>query len=175
MKSKQISFCGIMAAMATVLMLAAWFPYITYAVPCTAALAIMVVLIEYGSKAALLSYLASVVPIMLFCEGEAKLLYVFFTGFYPVLKALFEKPKSRILEYILKFISFNLSVGIIYLSATLVFGVSYDDLGDLGKYGAVIFLVLCNVAFIAFDFCISKMAQYYLLRFHKTVEKILKK
>lgn len=164
-----------MAALATVIMLVAWFPYVTYAVPCTAAIAIMIVVIEYGKKAAFITYFVSVVPIMLFAENEAKLIYVFFAGFYPILKALFELPRSRVLEFVLKFLSFNASVGTIYLASTFVFGVSYDDLGELGKYGAVIFLVLVNLVFIAFDFCISKMATYYILRFHENVAKILKK
>jgi hypothetical protein len=164
-----------MAALATVIMLVAWFPYVTYAVPCTAALTIMIVVIEYGKKAAFITYLVSVIPIMLFAENEAKLIYVFFAGFYPILKALFELPRSRVLEFVLKFLSFNASVGIIYLASTFVFGVSYDDLGELGKYGAVIFLVLVNFVFVAFDFCISKMATYYILRFHENVAKILKK
>ena len=140
MKSRQISFCGLMAALATVIMLISWFPYVTYAVPCTACLAIMVVLIEYNKFAAFLTYLVSVIPIMLFCEGESKLLYVFFTGFYPILKAIFEGVKNRVSEYILKFVSFNISVYLIYILSSFVFGVIYDDLGELGKYGVVIFL-----------------------------------
>lgn len=175
MKTKQISFCGIMAALATVFMLAAWFPFVTYAVPCTAALTIMVVLIEYGQTAAFLTYLVSTVPIMLFAQGEAKLIYVFFAGFYPVLKAILEKLSNRVFEYALKLILFNLFVGIIYIVATFIFGISYDDLGELGRYGVGIFLVLANLVFVAFDFCISKMAEFYIIRFHKTVSKMLKK
>ena len=175
MKNKQISFCALMAALAAVLMMAAWFPYVTYAVPCLASLAIMVVTIEYSKRSAFLTYVVSLLPIMLFAEGEAKLLYLCFTGFYPVLKALLEKIKFRPLEFVLKIVCFNIGVAAIYLLSTFVFGISYDDLGDLGRYGAVIFLALANVTFIAYDFCITKMAEFYLLRFHSTVEKMLRK
>ena len=164
-----------MAGLATVLMMVAWFPYVTYAVPLTASLAIMVVLIEYGKTAAISTYLASVIPIMLFAEGEAKLIYVLFAGFYPVLKAVLEKINNRFFEFILKFLSFNFSVFLIYLLASFVFGISYDDLGELGKYGAPVFLSLVNIVFFIFDFCLSKMAILYIIRFHKAVEKILKK
>ena len=79
-----------MAALATVLMLVGYFPYLTYAVPCIASLAIMAVVIELNKKSAFLTYLASLLPIFLFCEMESKLLYICLVGFYPILKALFE-------------------------------------------------------------------------------------
>lgn len=175
MKSKQISFCALMAALSCVIMLTAWFPYITYAVPCFASLTIMVVMIEYDKRSAIMTYLVSLLPIMLFCEAESKLLYLCFMGFYPILKALIEKMKFRFTEYIIKFICFNSGIVILYYISSFVFGVSYDDLGELGKYGTVVFLVLVNLDFIVYDFCITKMAEFYLLRFHKRVDKMLKK
>lgn len=164
-----------MAALATVIMMAAWFPYVTYVVPLTACLAVMVVVIEYNKRSAFLTYLVSVVPIMIFCEGEAKLLYVCFAGFYPVLKCALEKIPNRFLEYVLKVASFNLAVAVIYFASTEIFGISYDDLGDFGKLGAGLFLIVANITFLVYDVCVTKMAEYYIIRFHKVVAKILKK
>ena len=163
-----------MAALATVLMLIGYFPYLTYTVPCVASLPIMVVLIELNKKFAFYTYIASVLPVFLFCEPESKLLYLCFVGIYPVLKAIFEGFKSRIAEFILKFVSFNIGIAIIYLLSRFVFGISFDDLGELGKYGSVIFVTLANLVFLAYDFCLSKMAVYYLYRLHSSVQKFLK-
>ena len=63
---------------------------------------------------------------------------------------------------------------VIYFVSTLILGISFSDLGVLGKYGALIFVILTNVVFLAFDILLSKMAVYYILRFHKFVEKILR-
>lgn len=174
MKTKHLSFSAIMAALATVLMLVGYFPYLTYAVPCVASLAIMAVVIELGARSAFLTYLASLLPVFLFCETETKLLYICFMGFYPALKAILERLHSRVLEYLLKLVCFNAAVGVIYLLSSFVFGVSFDDLGELGKYGAVIFLGMANFAFIAYDYCISKMSQFYMFKLHNTVKKMLK-
>lgn len=163
-----------MAALAVVLMLVGYFPYLTYAVPCIASLPIMVVVIELNKKYAFLTYIASILPVFLFCEPEAKLLYLCFIGFYPALKALLELIKSRVAEYILKFVCFNIGVGVIYLFSTFVFGISYDDLGELGKYGALVFLALSNLVFLAYDICITKMAEFYIYRLHASVQKMLK-
>ncbi len=174
MKTKQITFCAMMAALATVLMLVGYFPYLTYAVPCIASLPIMAVVIERNVKSALITYIVSVLPVFLFCEPESKLLYICFVGFYPALKAVLERLNHRLPEFLLKFLCFNVGVGVIYLLSTYVFGISFDDLGTLGQYGAAIFLVLANAVFFAYDFCISKMAVFYLYRLHPTVQKMLK-
>jgi len=174
MKTKKIAFCGISAALATVIMLTGYFPYLTYAIPCMASIVIMVVVIELGNKYAFATYLASVLPIFLFCELESKLLYICLVGFYPILKAVFEKLRSRILEFVLKFATLNAAVCIIYLLSTLVFGLSFDDMGELGKYGTIILLVAANVTFLCYDICISKMSLGYMIVVHPRVKKMLK-
>lgn len=174
MKTKKLSFCAVMAALATVLMLVGYFPYLTYAVPCIASLAIMAVVIELNKKSAFLTYLASLLPIFLFCEMESKLLYICLVGFYPILKALFEKLPSRILEYLLKIVCLNVAVFLIYLASTFVFGIRFDDMGQLGEYGAIVLIAAANIAFLAYDFCLTTMAQFYIIRIHKSVKKLLK-
>ena len=174
MKTKNITFCGISAALATVIMLTGYFPYLTYAIPCIASLAIMAVVIELGYKYALATYLVSLLPIFLFCELESKLLYIFLVGFYPILKAIFEKPRSRVLEYALKIALVNVAIFVIYLLSTLIFGLSFDDMGELGKLGGIALVVLANVTFLLYDMCIGKMAFAYIIKFHPIVKKLLK-
>ena len=86
-----------MAALAVVLMLAAYFPYLTYAIPAFAGLCIMVVLLETGAKWAISAYITSAVLTLLFCEPEAMLMYVFLFGYYPILKAFIEKINKPLL------------------------------------------------------------------------------
>ena len=174
MKTKKITFCGISAALATVIMLTGYFPYLTYAIPCIASMVIMAVVIELGKKYALATYLVSLLPIFLFCEIESKLLYIFLVGFYPILKAIFEKPRSRVVEYILKIALVNAAIFVIYLLSTLVFGLSFDDMGELGKYGGVILVIAANITFLLYDMCIGKMAIAYIIKIHPSVKKMLK-
>ena len=174
MKTKKISFCGISAALVTAIMLSAYFPYLTYAIPCIASLVIMAVVIELGLKYAFATYLTSLLSVFLFCELEAKLLYIFLLGFYPILKAIFEKIPSRVLEYLLKFAVLNAAILIIYLFSILVFGLSFDDMGELGKYGSIILVLLANITFLLYDICISKLAMSYMILIHPIVKKMLK-
>ena len=174
MKTKNVTFCGIAAALATVIMLVGYFPYLTYAIPCIASMVIMVVTVELGKKYAFATYLVSLLPITLFCETESKLLYICLVGFYPILKAVFEKPCSRVLEYALKIIFLNLSIFVIYLLSTFVLGIPFEDMGELGKYGGVILVVAANIVFLLYDFCVGKMAFAYIIKFHSSVKKMLK-
>ena len=169
----KIVFCGLMAALATVVMLVAYFPYLTYAVPAVASLFIMVVFIELGLKWGIMTYFASILPILLFAELEAKILYIAFFGFYPLLKAVIERVSTRVAEWFIKFVSFNLIIVLTYLFISFVVGIKLDDMGELGKYGSLILLAMGNLVFVAYDICIERIAGLYYIRFHNTVKKII--
>ncbi len=176
MKTKKITFAAVMIALSTAIMLSAYFPYLTYAIPCIASLPIMIIVIELDKKWAIAAFLASLLPIMLFCEPESKLIYTLIAGYYPILKAVIEKLNNLVVEFILKLFSFNVAFFSSVFLASLVMGIKpdLDGLEGLGVMAYVIFWVLAQVVFIMFDFCLTKMAEYYFLRLRKTVSKLLK-
>ncbi len=163
-----------MAALASAVMLVSFFPYLTYAVPAVAGLFIMVAVIETNIKWAFITYIVSAVITFLMAEPEAKMLYVLFFGYYPILKAIFEKPKSRVLEYLLKFAVFNAAVLLNYLLIAPVMGFSVEDFGEFGKYSAIVLLVGANIVFPIYDLAVSQMSQFYMVRVHPSVKRIFK-
>lgn len=171
--TKKVVFCGLMAALATVIMLVAYFPYLTYAIPAIASLAIMVSLIEIGVKWSFMTYLASVLPIFLLCENEAKLLYIVFFGFYPMLKVIIEKINNKTFEWIIKLLVFNLVVIATYFILSSVVGVRIDEISFVGGYTVALLLLLGNIVFVLYDICIERMAALYMVRLHNTVKKLL--
>ncbi len=163
-----------MAALAVVFMLLSYFPYLTYAIPAIAGLFIMAVVIEINYKWAFLSYLSSAVLVFLFAEPESRLLYIFFLGYYPILKAVIERLKKPIPEWILKILSFNAAVLAVYLLFAKPMGIDLEDFGTLGKYGAIILLLLGNAAFVLYDIAVSRMATVYIYIIKPKVKKIFK-
>ncbi len=143
-------------------MLLSYFPYLTYAIPAIAGLFIMVVVIEIDCKWALLSYFSSAVLVFLSAEMESRLLYIFFLGYYPILKAIIEKWKKPIFEWLVKVLAFNCAVLLVYLIFAKPMGIDFDDFGALGRYGALITLGLGNVVFVLYDIAISRMAMLYM-------------
>lgn len=163
-----------MAALAVAFMLLSYFPYLTYAIPAIAGLFIMVIVIEINCKWAFLSYLSSAVLVFISAEPESRLLYIFFLGYYPILKSLIEKWCKPAAEWIVKIITFNCAVLLVYLIFAKPMGIDFDDFGALGKYGAVITLGLGNVAFVLYDIAVSRMATVYMSVVKPKIKKIFK-
>lgn len=161
-KVKKITLCGIFTALSVVIMMLSYFPYLTYAIPALSGLCIMVLVVEINKSWALGAYLASSVLVFLFAEPEAKLMYIGLLGYYPIVKALIESINKPIIEWVLKLIVFNAAVLIIYALFAKFFGVTTEDFGELGKYGAYIFLAIGNIVFVVYDFAISRVAVFYL-------------
>ena len=172
--TKKITLCGMTAALSVMVMFVSYFPYLTYAIPAIAGLFMMVPLIECGVSWAFGTYIASSALIFITGETEAKILYILFLGYYPILKSLIEKINKQAVEWILKLICFNIAAVAFYYVSSRLFAVSVDDFGEWGKYGALIFLAICNVVFVLYDIGISRVASYYIYALHDKIKRILK-
>ena len=52
--------------------------------------------------------------------------------------------------------------------------ISFEDIGNLGNYGAVILFVFGMIVFVLYDIALSKMADFYLARFHSRIKRLFK-
>lgn len=163
-----------MIALASLFMLTSYFPYMTISIPAVAGLFIMVLVIELDKKWAFISYLVSAVIAFLLAEPETKLLFIAFFGYYPIIKSLLEGLKSRVLEYILKFLIYNVAIILSYTVFAGAFGVSLGDMNEFGKYTAIILLTIANILFPIYDVMLSRMAAFYMIKLHNKVNKIFK-
>ncbi len=173
-RTNKITLCALMSALAVVIMLIAYFPYLTYAVPAFAGLCIMVVLLELGKKWAVSAYLVSAALSVLLCEPEAMLMYVFLLGYYPILKAVIERLDRPIFEWFIKIILFNVIVVFVYSFIAKLFGVNLSDTNDFGKYTVYIVLIAANFVFVIYDIMFSKMAIFYFYKIQPKLKKFFK-
>lgn len=171
---KKVTFCAMMTALACVFMLSSYFPYFTYVIAQFAGLFIMVAVIEIDLKWATLAYIASSIIIAIIAEPEAKMLYILFFGYYPIVKVLLERTKSRVLEYILKFALFNIAIIFAYAVVAQFIGVELENNSTLGNYFLIVLLLMGNVIFPIYDIAVSRVASLYMYRLHPTVSKIIK-
>ena len=155
-------------------MLLSYFPYLTYAIPAVAGLFIMAVVIELDVKWAFLSYTSSAVLVFLFAEMEIKIMYVFFLGYYPIIKALLERMRKPLIEWIIKVLSFNIAVLVVYMIFAKPMGIDLSDFGALGKYGAYVLLGLGNIVFVLYDIAVCRMAMMYVKMIRPKFKNILK-
>lgn len=111
----KIAVGGIISALALAVMFASYFPYLTYAVPAIAGTILIVIVIEIDFKWAMLVYAVIAVLSMFLMEPEAKILFTFFFGYYPVLKFKVDKIRFKVVRWITKFAIFNAAIVLAYL------------------------------------------------------------
>ncbi len=170
----KITFGAMMTALAVSFMLLSYFPYLTYGIPAVAGLFIMAVVIELNCKWAFISFLASAVLIFLTAEKESMLIYVAFMGYYPIVKALLERIRKPIIEWIIKIFIFNTAVLSVYFVFAGLVNIKIEDMGELGKWGAVVLLLAGNVVFPLYDIAVSRMASLYMIMIRPKLNKIFK-
>lgn len=121
--------------------------------------------VEINKKTAFLAYLVvAVLSFFMVSNKEAAMLFLFFFGYYPILKSVLEQIKKPVLEWLVKFLIFNLSVVLAYVIIINVMGMTEltEELSMGFKYGAYLLLGLGNVAFAVYDLALTRIIYYYI-------------
>lgn len=174
-QSSKTAVCGMVAALSVVIMMLTVIPVMTYSAPAFAGILLMVIVIEINKKWAFGVYVAvGILSLLLAADKEAAVMYVAFFGYYPIIKAILESKLPKILEWISKFLIFNVTMVASYFVLIRVFGLSMDDMNELGKYGPLILLAMGNVVFVVFDIAITRLATLYIYKWQKPFRKLFK-
>lgn len=175
-KTGKITFSAILAALVSVFMITSFFPYLTYGIPALASLFIMVAVVEMGVKWGFAVYIVSALLVAILPgEPEAKLIYIALLGYYPALKAILENKLNRVLEYVIKFAVFNAMILLTYGVIAGIVGIELGDMGEFGKYTAVILIAAANLVFIIYDIMITRVSVWYSFKIHKKISRYLNK
>lgn len=180
--SGKVALGAMLSALSVVILMPSAIQAFVYALPPLAGALVAFSVIEMGKKWAFSVYFCtSAVSIMLIANKEAVILYLFFFGYYPILKAFLEEKCKKPIEYILKLAVFNIAIIGAYLTMLYVFGIPFDklldfgiDMGALTKYAHWFMLAAGNVIFIMFDIGLSRWISFYLFAFQKKFRKLFK-
>lgn len=172
--SQKVSVGGAVAALGLVLMfLTSLVPFGTYAFPAFAGMLLVIIVIEIGYPFALSVFAATaLLSFMIVTDKEAALLYTIFFGYYPVIKALIERLKSRVLQYIIKYVLFNAAMIGAFFLAIWVLSVPTESFNIFGVYLPWVFLIAGNAFFLLYDICITRVVSLYLLKWHDKLNKL---
>lgn len=174
-KSKRVAFCSLIVALSCAIMLATrLFTTLSYACGAVAGLFIITVVLEYGNKWATATYVAAAILSVLFAGADAAIVYVMLFGYYPILKGLIEsKINSYTLQWGIKVVYFNVVMVICYYLIVAIVG-PFDDLELLGKFALPIMALICNIAFVIYDFGTTKIISGYNYLLRQRIHKMLK-
>ena len=171
-KTKNTAVCGLMTALSVVLMmLTTLVPVFMYVIPIVTGLLVLFTADFANKKWGMGVYFSTaLLSLLLITDKEAALTYALFFGYYPLIKDIIEKL-PKVLCWVLKFILFNgAAVGIGVISFYL-FGVSGEEYDEFGKYTIPILLLMANIAFILYDFCLTKN-RFLLTRFSEKLKRL---
>lgn len=157
--TQTIALCGILAAVALVLLFAAGMtPTGWMGVTAVAGLAVAVAVSAAGYVAGVMCWLVSGILSLLLVPGKhVAVLFLCLFGVYPVLKNLFERIRRRALEYLVKLAYFNLVFFGLY---TLAYGLFFEGAAKdwtLPVPFVPVIWVLANLVFLVYDFAFAKV------------------
>jgi len=170
MKSRQMALCGLLTALAVVLMVLSGAIGIgTYCGPVLAMVALLPVLEEVGPKAAATVYVASaLLGLLLVPEIELAMVYAAF-GWYPILRPHLARIRLRPARTALKITLCTAVILLLYGVVLRLLGMTADLLDATTALNAML-LVMGNVVFLLTDVVLQRMT---VLWHNKLRKKIL--
>ncbi len=162
--SGKIAFAGVICCLSLACMLLTIIPTMEIGLPALAGGILVLPTIELGKRYGFLCYGATAFLSLLIAPSlEAKVLFVLFLGYYPVLKALIERKGPPVLQWVVKLMLFNITVCVAYWLLIKVFtAVVTDDVALFGVYLPVVLLLLGNVVFVVYDIALTRVISVYL-------------
>ena len=175
-KIKRVAFGGMVAGLSVCLMmLTGVFSVLVYATPIIVGLLLMLMVIEIGKRWALMVYVVvSLLSFFFLANKESAIIYIAFFGYYPILKPILEGIKIRAVEWILKFVIFNVAVIAAYFVLIKFFGIDISSQYMSMKTGSLVLLALGNVLFLVYDIAFTRLVTAYVTVWYKIVRNFFR-
>jgi len=163
--SKKIVLGGILSALSLIFLFAANVsPLFDLCLTVIASFAMFIGIIELGRKWAFIMYVVvSVLGFLIVPKQAPLLIFVFFLGYYPLIKSIAEQRRKRSVEYIIKFCVLN-AASIICL--ILFKGILFPDT-EVTPVMGVLYIIASNVIFIIYDKAITRLITVYTYKFRQ--------
>lgn len=170
--SYKVSLGGIVAALClTMMFLTAVFPPLNMTLPLFAGMLISVVAIEVSPSWALVTYIVvAILSFFITPDKEAAIFFSVLFGYYPVLKDAVDKMKAKLISFIIKLAVFDAAMILIYYITIYVFGTVdiFEEFGFLGDVMIPVLLIVMNLIFFLYDYCLTVTMQAYIKWFRPT-------
>ncbi len=170
-KTAALVFSALMSAMSvSVMLIGMLYPGGKLGFMALASLFITAAVAECGYQYAGLAYgVSAALALLLLPDKSLCMYFVLFFGYYPIVKSVCERFKSRSLGYIVKLAVFNAALTVMAVLFVRVLMISF--LADLT--GAVLYIVIYlvfNAAFLLYDIGLSRLIGFYMTHIHGKIK-----
>lgn len=157
MKSRQMALCGLLVALAVVVMVLAGVIGIgTFAGPVLAMAVLLPALEEYGAKTGALAYVATaILGLLIIPEPELAWVYAAF-GWYPALRPRLNRISSRLLRLAVKILLCTVVILLLYGVLLRLLGMTADLAGAAPLFNLLL-LVLGVCTFLLTDLALERL------------------
>ncbi len=171
----KITACGVISALAVVLMLGTNIPIMLYTVPALTGMLFLIPAIELSPKWAFLCFgITGVLSFLLPTEREALIMFLGLLGYYPTVKVLVERLKSRAIGVAIKLVTFNAAITACFWLTFELLGINIFKSEKLPLEIMIITVyAVGNIVFAVYDFALTRILNIYFLKWRKTVRKAL--
>ena len=161
MRARPLALCGVLAALATVLLcLGGVVPAAMLCGPILAMAALLPVLEELGPRAAGTAYAAvALLALLLVPDRETAFVYLFF-GWYPILRPKIAALPSRLLRLLARLAVCNITVLVLYGLVLRLMGLT-ADLPESVWYLNAALLAAGNVVFLLTDATLARLTNLW--------------
>lgn len=167
-RTGKVTLCGIFCGLAVaILAVGCIFPAATFCAPAIAGLCAVPVAVEFGMKAGLMVYLVSSVLSIFFCpDPEATCIFIFFLGYYPLVKPKLDKIKRKPLRVAAKTVLFQLAVFACYGLLLLLLPAAQltTEMKQAGIVLLLGMLVMGNICFWVYDRALVNLFRIYMVQ-----------
>lgn len=166
-KTKKLTVCAMLSALGVVLL---WFGSVIEIVDISmaviASLLCVLAVIEYGGGAPWSVFgVTALLSLLLLPQKTPAVLYVFFFGYYPILKEKLEK-KPRAVAWLLKEAVFNVALALMLVASRFLLLSGSIEIKSMVLYYAALVL-LAEIAFPIYDLALTRLISFYLYRLRK--------
>lgn len=173
-QTARITLGGVLGALSFICMLLTVFPFATYALPALAGTLLLPLALETSARWGFLTYGMVALLTALFAPSlEAKVLFIGFFGYYPVLKLLLDRL-HRPVAWLLKLLVFNVTMVLAYLLLLFVFHLDAETFVIFGVNLPLVFLAAGNVVFGIYDLALSNIIKAYQLVWHDRLRRLFR-
>lgn len=161
MRARPLALCGVLAALAVVLLcLGGVIPGAVFCAPILAMAVLLPVREEMGPKAAGTAYAAvSILALLLVPDRETALVYVFF-GWYPILRPRIAALPSLLLRVLARLAVCSIVSLTLYGLALRLMGLT-EDLLESAWYLNAALLVIGNAVFLLMDDALARLTRIW--------------
>ncbi len=158
--TKKIALAAVMAALCVIILfLGSVISVLDLSSAALTSIVIVLCVIELdGLYPWLVWAVSSTLSLLLLPDKFGALVFLVFVGYYPMAKRFFERF-SKLLQWILKVLFFNLALSLIIFFSKSVLGLQESPV----EFSIIVYLI-CNLTFIIYDIALTRLITLYVIK-----------